>query len=220
MKLMAVKLTLLEECLGTASNDPNLHATYIASKAPDAMSREEEIAALGVEEVAEKQMTIFSRTKDGAPMLYDYQIKGFFKDTCKSMKKRSWTRSAAMKAYKQDIDGQIYTYPREIAWTLTGEVSVCERPLRASTPQGERVALASSEAIPAGSSIAFVILCYRDADVKTVEEWLDEGIVRGLGQWRNSGKGRFEWELLEEKDLGDTTTPKAVKAAQAMAAKL
>lgn len=27
-------------------------------------------------------------------------------------------------------------------------------------------------------------------------EWLDYGKLRGLGQWRNSGKGRFTYELL------------------------
>lgn len=27
-------------------------------------------------------------------------------------------------------------------------------------------------------------------------EWLDYGKLRGLGQWRNSGKGRFTYEIL------------------------
>ena len=27
-------------------------------------------------------------------------------------------------------------------------------------------------------------------------EWLDYGQLRGLGQWRNSGKGRFRYTLL------------------------
>ena len=27
-------------------------------------------------------MTVFPRTEDGRPFLYDYQIKGFFKDAC------------------------------------------------------------------------------------------------------------------------------------------
>lgn len=31
-------------------------------------------------------------------------------------------------------------------------------------------------------------------DAETVREWLDYGALRGLFQWRNSGKGRFEWE--------------------------
>jgi hypothetical protein len=38
--------------------------------------------------------------------------------------------------------------------------------------------------------------------METVKEWLNYGRVRGLGQWRNSGKGKFYWELLEEKTAG------------------
>lgn len=30
-----------------------------------------------------------------------------------------------------------------------------------------------------------------------IREWLDYGKLRGIGQWRNSGKGRFEWEEIE-----------------------
>lgn len=31
-----------------------------------------------------------------------------------------------------------------------------------------------------------------------MRECLDYGKLRGLGQWRNSGKGRFVWDLLDE----------------------
>ena len=77
---MKVKLTLTEELLGTASADPEIHAEFIASKGPDAQTLEEEVEAVGVEEVVEKSMTVFPRNKDGKPILWDYQIKGFFKE--------------------------------------------------------------------------------------------------------------------------------------------
>ena len=51
MKKLKVKVTFTEEILGTASNDKEVHKEFIASKAPDAPSREEEVAAVGVEEV-------------------------------------------------------------------------------------------------------------------------------------------------------------------------
>ena len=35
--------------------------------------------------------------------------------------------------------------------------------------------------------------------VPAVKEWLSYGKLRGLGQWRNSGKGRFLCEILEER---------------------
>lgn len=37
-------------------------------------------------------------------------------------------------------------------------------------------------------------------DAETVREWLDYGALRGLFQWRNSGKGRFEWEEVDKED--------------------
>lgn len=49
----------------------------------------------------------------------------------------------------------------------------CQRPLRAQTAQGERVSLANSEEIPAGSSCEFEILCMDDTHEAAVMEWLD-----------------------------------------------
>ena len=46
MKEMKVKLCLLDEALGMMPADKELHETYIASKAPDAPSIEEEIDAV------------------------------------------------------------------------------------------------------------------------------------------------------------------------------
>ena len=87
MKQIRVKFTFTEPILGTASANKNLHGDYIASKAPDAKSKEEEIAAIGAEEYAEKQMTVFPKDADGNPFIWDYQIRGFFKDTCSALQK-------------------------------------------------------------------------------------------------------------------------------------
>lgn len=51
MKTLHVKIKTTEELLGMASANPELHSEYIASKAPDAKSMEEEIEAIGLEEV-------------------------------------------------------------------------------------------------------------------------------------------------------------------------
>ena len=45
----------------------------------------------------------------------------------------------------------------------------------------------------------FSILVMSDDLVPAVKEWLSYGKLRGLGQWRNSGKGRFCYEILEER---------------------
>ena len=81
MKEIKVRLTFTEDVLGTANADKNVHSEFIASKAPNAPSREEEVEALGAEEVERKEMTVFPRMENGSPMFWDYQIKGFFKDT-------------------------------------------------------------------------------------------------------------------------------------------
>lgn len=197
MKEMKVRLTLLEECLGTASNNPEIHSEFIASKAPDAKSRTEEIEAIGVDAEIEKGKTVFSRDEDGTPFLWDYQIRGFFKDACGMLRKVPKTKSSGIKAYKKEIDGLIFVQERHIPFTnFDGEVGNCQRPLRAQTAQGERISLANSETIPAGAQLEFTIECLVDSDMEAVREWLDYGKLRGLGQWRNSGKGRFEWEEI------------------------
>lgn len=190
MRILQCKLTTIEAMLGTASNNKELHSEFIASHAPDAPSREEEIEAVGVEEVIEKGMTVFSRNEDGRPILWDYQIKGFFKDACGVLRKVKGTKSSKIKAYKKEIDGLIF---------------VQERQIPVQTAQGERNSLASSEEIAAGAVLEFSVLVMADELVPAVKEWLSYGKLRGLGQWRNSGKGRFLCEILEERaaDIAD-----------------
>ena len=40
------------------------------------------------------------------------------------------------------------------------------------------------------------INCLTKDMAELVRECLDYGVLRGLGQWRNSGAGRFVWEEL------------------------
>ena len=193
-----VRLTFTDEILGTSSGNPELHREFIASKAPDAQKMEEEVAALGVDAVEEKSMTVFPRLADGTPFLYDYQIRGFFKEICGAMKAISGTKSSKIKAHKKKIDNTIFVEPREIPLDLHGmKMANCQRPLRASTAQGERIALANSEVCPEGTSCEFEVLCMVDEDAAMLREWLEYGKYKGIGQWRNSGKGRFTFEIID-----------------------
>lgn len=196
-KTMKVRITFQDELLGTKPSNPDVYGDYIASKAPDAKTMAEEIEAFGVEEVAEKGTTIFLRNADGVPYLEDYTVKGFFKDSAAALRKVPGTVSSKVKAFKKEIDGLVFIKPREIILHMSGEMSYCQRPLRASTPMGERVSLAKSECAPAGTWIEFEIECLTDTMYDLVVELLDYGALRGMGQWRNSGKGRFVWEWLE-----------------------
>lgn len=212
MLKLDVRLTLTEEALGTSSSSKELHKEYIASKAPDAKSTEEEVAALGVDVVDEKGRTVFPRMAvgddDDIPFVWDYQLKGFFKDAAKMMKKVSGSECSKVRAYKQAIDGLIFVDRRKIPWmnedgTPAHVGPTCERPLRASTPMGERVALASSETVPAGSHLEFGIILLDKTLLPMVKECLTYGRLRGLCQWRNSGKGTFTYEITEsEKEYG------------------
>ena len=142
---------------------------------------------------------------DGTPFIYDYQIKGMLKDSCKMLAKAGKAgypggkACASIKAYKQAIDGLIFVEPRCIPYNLHGlKMDHCERILRANTPMGERTSIAKSESVPEGSTIEFSVICLDPALENMVKECLDYGTMRGLGQWRNSGKGRFVWDLLDE----------------------
>ena len=153
MKEVKVRLTLTEEMLGTATANEQIYTDYIGSNAPDAPSLAEEVEALGADAVEEKAMTVFPKDSDGCPIMWDYQVKGFFKDTCGALKRVSGTRSEKLKAFKKEIDGLIFPEPRKIRINVNGEIGNCQRPLRAQTAQGERIALANSETVPAGSTI-------------------------------------------------------------------
>lgn len=201
---MKVKITLIEEVLGSSPSNEELLATYIASKAPTDELTSEEIDNIKAQN-AEDRITIFPRQADGTPFIYDYQIKGMLKDSCKALAAAGKAgypggkACAGLKAYKKLIDGLIFVSPREIPYNMNGmRMDYCERPLRASTPQGERVSIAKSETVPAGPTIEFEITCLDPKLEDMVRECLDYGKLRGLGQWRNSGKGRYTWEEVKE----------------------
>ena len=199
MEKMKVKVTFFEEVLGTSPADKEVYETFIGKNAPDAKTLKEEISDLGEEEVIEKAMTVFPKLDDGRPFSYDYQWKGYFKDACGMLRRADGTKSRKLTAYKKVIDGLVFPGPRKIPFKLPdgGELGICQRPLRAETMQGPRVALSISETVPSGSS-QIIEIKYLKKDLRDlIIEWLDYGELHGHGQWRNSGKGRFTYEILE-----------------------
>lgn len=206
MKTLNCKITFSEPLLGTSPADPDIYKNFVGDKAPDPETLEAEVEALTAgkdeadEEEAEEEpsITVFHRLEDGTPFLYDYQIKGFFKDSCGGLRKVTGSESAKIKAYKKEIDKLIFPEPRKIPIHFDGDITICQRPLRASGPKGERTAIAVSEEIPAGATIEFAVVMLADSHEKAVREWLDYGRFSGIGQWRNSGKGRFTWEEVPE----------------------
>lgn len=195
---MKIELMFTEELLGSTSANPDLVREFIASKRPEGLDENEIESLPPIAEELQKGTTVFPR--DGEkPIMWDYQVKGFFKDACSMLKRVPDTHSSKQKAHKKLIDGLIFILPRKIPLLLPEwqELGICERPLRGQTAQGERISLARSETAPVGTKIIFEIkMLAPDLDA-LLEEWLDYGALRGLGQWRNSGKGRFSYQILD-----------------------
>lgn len=208
MRKLKVRMTLVTDALGTASSDINLYDNYIAAKNVD--TKEEEVALMKEtlanqinEDGSVKPLTIFPKNDDGKPIFYDYQIRGFFKEACASLREIGKTddmgkASSAITAYKKKIDGQVFVRPRQIPIELSGPTGIVQRSLRTSSPQGERTAIASSESVPAGSTCEFEVLILNEDLYPAVIEWLNYGIFKGMGQWRSGGNGSFEYEILED----------------------
>lgn len=197
-----IKLTFTEALLGGVPKNRELYTDYILSKAPqDGTIIDDELDTIPADTI-EKGTTGFHTTEDGQPILYDYLIKGYLKDACGMLARageggEGSTHSAKLKAYKKVIDGLVFVFPRRIPLVLPpgAALSIVERPLRAQTAQGERVALARSESAPAGTTLTFKVRILGALSEAILREWFDYGELRGLGQWRNSGVGRFTYTL-------------------------
>lgn len=198
---MKVRLTFTEQLLGTLASNKELATEFIAAKHPNG-GADDEAEAINAMEAIEQASTVFPKDDKGI-FVWDYQIKGFFKDatlailtagkyTQEKLKKMGLTKYA----YKRTIDHHLFVTPRKVYLVLPEgqKTSFIERPLRAETMRGERVALARSEAAPAGTTVEFDISSLNDLIWPMVEDCLDYGALRGLGQWRNSGMGRFSYE--------------------------
>lgn len=189
-----MQLTFVTDILGTVPMNKQIYEDYIADKLgapPEAAGEVDTVLEM------EKGKTGFHRLPSGTPMLYDYVIKGFLKDACGMLNRVEDSESKKIKAYKKVIDGLIFIDPRMIPIEVNGKLGELQRPLRAQTAQGERVALAVSETIPAGSGINFTldVLDNKSVPESLIREWFDYGRYRGLGQWRNGSWGRFSYTV-------------------------
>lgn len=257
MTYMHVEIEWLEKALGTSPNNKELLAEYIASNAPDALSKEQEVEALGEDNVFAKGVNIYPKgqfsydtkhdrfidgldkhlgieptadcvTVDRIPYYYNYQIRGAFKDSCGLLARADKdTESGKLKAYKKVIDGGIFVFPRRIGINVpetyldddgvtilnsfdeNGNLPILQRPIRTSGPSGERVAIAASEQIPAGSTMKFTIGMTSEKFKPAVIEWLNYFSVHGISGWRNSGMGICRWREIQENYLPYTVSEEA-----------
>ena len=118
-------------------------------------------------------------------------------------------------AFKKVVDGNWFVkqrrIPLEVPETFINDLGVTEntydgngnlktltRPLRADTAQGPRVALATSEMVPAGTEFYLTIRLLNPEHKEALLECLDfkEGV--GMCQWRGGGKGTLIWTPADE----------------------
>jgi hypothetical protein len=200
---MKIRITFIESLLGTLSGNKEIAEEFINSKHPDGHSEDE--SEMHPDEELEKSSTIFARDGDNL-MLWDYQFKGFFKEACEQMISSGTITQEELKnyrltnyLYKKTIDKQIFVTPRKIYLKLPegAKPEFIERPLRGQTMRGERICLARSESVPAGTHLDIEVVCLNKNLEKFIASWLQFGALFGMGQWRSSGMGRFSWVELK-----------------------
>lgn len=202
------RLTGKTPILGSKPSDPAVHSTYIAAKAPDPITAKLEEDALPDEEDATRGVTVFLRDDDGALVLCNYQLLGFFKAAGQTLKDQITLCQARSK-----MDQFVFIGPRFLRLTHNGApimtpARIYERPLRGETPKGPRVALASSEMVDEWQIECSIELVKNEPTTlkgatksaavtfDMLEGLLEYGRLKGLGQNRNSSFGQFTFERL------------------------
>lgn len=197
-----VEIEFLEPILGSLPADPAIYSNYIASKAPSKWQHDEEVelADAMADENPDRSITVFAQDEKGL-FLYDYHIKGFLKEVANMLKD-----NFGIPNLRQKVDYYTYVHPRRIYLMRPGgsiiaeEDEVFERPLRGKTAQGERVALVASERVNPPVMLRFTLEIVENSAGITWELLrgiCEFGRLKGLGQWRNGGWGRFELKAFE-----------------------
>jgi hypothetical protein len=206
MSKLKFKIKLAQEILGSCNANPDLHREQVAGRSKDAEKVKEEMAHLPAEELLDKATTVFSRDDDGSPIIWDFQIRGQLKEALGVLLDLpDWKETSVGKTkiskytHKRIVDNFIFVTPRRIKLCEPTTLATFTRPLRGQTMQGERVALVTSEVVPASEFTIEVHTLHPVLD-DLVRKCLAYGQWKGLGQFRNGGYGRFHAEELTEAD--------------------
>jgi len=200
---VTVLITLTTEMLGTVPKDKEIYKTFIESKKPATANLIEEDESLTVAD-DEKGITGFHSDEKGV-FIYDYLFKGFMKAALQALKNIEGTDASAIRQNLKTVNNWIFVEPRRVYLELPrGEgLGNLQRPLRAQTALGERIALAHSETVPEGTTFKIKIRWYEcdGLDIHVIKDILDYGADKALGQWRNAGYGRFSYFMTDYKEV-------------------
>lgn len=204
---LTVKMRFTEPLLALSSGNREIQEEFIASKAPTQTMSEEEIVAIPLQATIEKASTVFPKDEQGL-FMWDYQIKGMFKETLAVLIELGDLTTVSKWAIKGAVDNFVFIEPRRI-YLRRPDGTICkepdgslQRPLRADTMQGPRIALARSEQLAPGTLLEYRVKLLKSTNPKSkktltmenLKEALAYGAVRGFGQWRSGGWGRHEVE--------------------------
>lgn len=199
------RLTGKTSILGSQPGDPQVRTNFLASKAPTQEQGNMETSILPEND---KGCTVFLRDPEngGGLCLMDYTLVGFFKGAAKANMAVNGIKSVG-----SNVGTYVFTAPRVIPNLRNGQIvkapdRILERSLRAETMQGPHTSLAASEVINVPWTIEFqVTLLLNEGTSRSkavtwgaLEDVLDYGALKGLGQWRNGGYGRFIWEEMKK----------------------
>lgn len=190
-----LKITLITPLLGSQSTRA-VATEFIAKKNGFELSEAE---AEMLPDALERGTTVFHRNQADQPCMMNYQILGFLKASAQVQNGRV---TGGVKALRSKVANQVFISPLVLPLKLPegGMLDYCERPLRAETAMGPRVALVRSEQAPAGTVIECGLeVMEGEITEDVIRDLLDYGYFRGLGQWRGSGAyGCFRYELTRE----------------------
>lgn len=192
-----VKIEFTEPMLGTVPKNEEVFTTHVAKKVlalsngEELLEEEKKTLPEAKDELEKTGYTGHHKDEEGL-FIYDFMVRGFFKAAAQALKPQS-----EVKAYKSHIDQQLFVFPRRIHFLknekpISKPDGILERPLRAMTQQGPRVALAKSDFVNAGATLEFkLVLLPGPVKESHLKSWIEYGELSGLGQFRNGSYGRF-----------------------------
>lgn len=205
------KLTGVSPILGSIAMDKKVFTDYLATKGKTPEERKKAMEDVDnvpeAEEGVGGKATGFYRDENGNFILKEYQVKGFLKEAARVLKDQ-----LSLVAPVSKIDNFVFIRETNLVIhtkdgsTVKKADTILDRPLRAMTAQGPRVALSFSEMVN-DWSIEFTLCVLQNEGSKksaamtmdTIEELLSYGLLKGLLQWRNGGYGKFTYETVGDR---------------------
>ena len=187
------KITTLEPLLATVPAHMNVRELMnIANRKDEKKKLEPSVLGLDEDNINATH-TVFFRDQKGI-YLCNYQFKGFLKEAANNLKKE-----LKIACLRDKLTKFVFVKPRWI-WLAEDSDGVLERTIRVNTPQGQRVALATSEVLYEATFKLEIWLLSNPHKItwKVIETLLDYGQFIGQGRWRNGDFGSFVWEKVKK----------------------